>query len=86
MNFLIYTLKWKVHIIIEGVCRSSRHGFSDIAKQEEVREKENLEKVVGTVKGAEFIVNSIKDKMIATLVYSLKLVYFLSPSCKTLNS
>ena len=50
VNFLIHVLKHKVYVMIEGACRSDGHGFSNIAKQEEIKGKENLEKAVRTIK------------------------------------
>ena len=64
--------------------KSGRYSFL-IAKEEEVREKENLVKVARTIKAAKLLINSIDDKIITTSVCNLKPIYFLSASCKNIK-
>ena len=85
VNFLIHVLKHKAHVMIEEVCCSSYRGFPKVVKQEEVRGDENLCRVVGTVKAAELVVAGLDDKIVATSIYDLKPVYFLSSSCEEIS-
>jgi len=85
LNFIIYALKHKAHVIVEGICQSGRCGFLDIAKQEEVREEENIRRVVGTTKAAELVIEGIEETIVATLVYDSKPVYFLSSLCEEIR-
>ena len=85
INFLIYLLKYKTHVVVEGVCRSGGHSFPKVAKQEEVQGKDNPQRVVGIVKAAELIVNRLDEKIVATFVCNLKPVYFLSSSYNSIK-
>ena len=77
LNFIIYSLKYKAHIIVEGIYQSGGRSFLDIAKQEEVRGEENIRSDVSTTKVAELIIEGINEIIVATSVYDSKPVYFL---------
>ena len=85
INFLIYLLKYKTHVVVEGVCRSGGHSFPKVAKQEEVQGKDNLQRVVGIVKAAELIVNRLNNKIVITSMCDSKPAYFLSSSYNSIT-
>ena len=81
VKFIVHALKYKAHVMIEGVCRKSRRGFPDMTKQEEVKGDDNLRRVVGIVKAAELKVDGVEEKIVATSVCDSKPSHFLSASC-----
>ena len=84
-NFLIYSLKYKARVIVEGVCCSSSCGFPNIAKEEEVQDESNLRRVVRTVKVVELIIDRLNNKIVATSAHNSKPTYFLSSSCDSIK-
>ena len=77
---LAYSMEQKV--MIHGVTRPSLRGIPPIVKQEEVKRKEDLEKVRHTVKAAVLKGDSVIQNLVAVSLYDTKPVYFLSSACE----
>ena len=68
-------------VLVQGVCRVSGRGFPEFAKQHEIKDKTELERARGTVKGARLTGDPLCPDLVAVSVYDTKPVHFLSMTC-----